>query len=693
MKKMKKVAAAIGVALSLGVVSQSADALIEFKADTRGDALLFPVYIGMQGFESYYAISNDANAWIQGHIRFRGAAWEGELLDFDVILSPGDVFVFRLADVDGDGMWEVDQTLDEKNFQYTGLLEVPDQGRLDPMLPTSNCSYTDSDGVTQWRHKCMDPSFELIPEAELLAAGVDQGKINHQKTIGYIEFIGESVFNGMDHTMMAILLGGVPGQWAPYQTDVFSARGTTAWKWSNAENQFATYPPTSNDAVWIGDRCLRDVGNWLSGVGFISMVNVGIGLGYNAEAFVNFRTDQTDHRIDNYRVDRNGNTLDISGVVTTGGVFGSTTTTTGGSNNPNCSGVVSPNKNRAVVVHDENGAGPAGKPGAITPYGDYLYRFSEGENTFESRVSFNNTWGPTLADGDDYDLTSCGHSSGIGNVYQTKEPTDPNNPATLTNVNLRRTLGTECDKFTATCGESDNQIDDWDVESTGASNLESNAFNEGVNSIAEVEEAIRVGGQYFSAYYFDEAAPGAKHRSSRSFKTWFFSFSPTKFFYGEGLRVNVFDRNHPEYATAPTTATAFQVRAIKELLELPKTFEADLWDINETSWCQGSTTVSGSACISPFTAEQCGSVTVIRDCYRVCAEGLCVFSIDYLKQIATGLKDTSQFRVGRAEMKTTNNNAVSVCNVAYHNRDDFPSILYNFEISGTDFVNWRTMHR
>jgi len=690
MKKIKKVAAAIGVALSLGVVSQSADALIEFKADTRGDALLFPVYIGMQGFESYYAISNDANAWIQGHIRFRGAAWEGELLDFDVILSPGDVFVFRLADVDGDGIWEVDQTLDEKNFQYTGLLEVADQGRLDPMLPTSNCSYTDSDDVTQWQHKCMDPSFELIPEPELLAAGIAQGIIDHQKLNGYIEFIGESVLNNMDHNMMAILLSGVPGQWAPYQTDVFSARGTTAWKWGNAENQFATYPPTSNDAVWIGDRCLRDVGNWLSGVGFISMVNVGVGLGYNAEAFVNFRTDQSDHRIDNYRVDTKGDTLDIP-VGTTTGAFGTTTTTTGQSNNPNCSDI-SPNKNRAVIVHDENGAGPAGKP-ADTPYGDYLYRFSENSETFESSISFNNTWGPTLADGDDYALTLCVPGSGvIGNVYQTQEPRDPNDPTTLTAVNLRRTQGTGCDKFANTC-EEENQIDDWDMKSTGAISFTSNSVNEGVNSIAEVEEAIRVGGQYFSAYYFDEAAPGAKHSSSRSFKTWFFSLSPTKFFYGEGLRVQTFDANHPEYLTEPTSATAFQVRAIKELLELPKTFDADLWDINETSWCKGGTTVSGSACISPFTAEQCGTVTVVRDCYRVCAEGLCVFSVDYLKGIATGLVDKAQFRVGRAEMQTTNNNAVSVCDVAYHNRDDFPSVLYNFEISGADFVNWRTMHR
>jgi hypothetical protein len=268
------------------------------------------------------------------------------------------------------------------------------------------------------------------------------------------------------------------------------------------------------------------------------------------------------------------------------------------------------------------------------------------------------------------------------------------------------TRGTLCDKFTATCGLANNQIDDWDIASTGEFGKDSKSVNPAVNSIAEVEEAIRVGGQYFSAYYFDEAAPGAKHSASRSFKTWFFSLSPTKFFYAEGLRLAVFDRDHPEYTSAPTTLTEFQVRAIKELLELPKTFQVNLWDINETPWCGSrQEQLSIAACISPFTAAQCGGTRNAAqggdgttragalNCTIVCAEELCVFSIDYLKGIPTVLADTGIFRVGRVEMETTNNNAVAVCDVAYHNRDDFPSILYNFEIGGGDFVHWRRMIR
>ncbi|MBE9562559.1 MAG: hypothetical protein IMF12_06825, partial [Proteobacteria bacterium] len=106
MKRVNKLAASVAVALSLGVMSQ-ANALIELEANSTGDALLFPVYWGDSGVENYFTIMNNDDKWIQGHLRFRGAVWCGELLDMDIILSPGDVFVFRVADLDGDGFWEV----------------------------------------------------------------------------------------------------------------------------------------------------------------------------------------------------------------------------------------------------------------------------------------------------------------------------------------------------------------------------------------------------------------------------------------------------------------------------------------------------------------------------------------------------------------------------------------------------------
>ncbi len=77
MKKMNKLAVAVGVALSLGVASQ-ANAVMEFHQGGKGDVVLFPYYNGSEGWENYYTITNDSPLWIQGHLRFRGAAWCAE---------------------------------------------------------------------------------------------------------------------------------------------------------------------------------------------------------------------------------------------------------------------------------------------------------------------------------------------------------------------------------------------------------------------------------------------------------------------------------------------------------------------------------------------------------------------------------------------------------------------------------------
>jgi hypothetical protein len=148
MRKINKLAAAIAVAVGVGAAS-TANAVIELKPNCLGDAMLFPIYHGY--FENYFTISNMANEWIQGHLRFRGAAWSGEVRDFDVILSPGDVMVFRLADLDGDGQWEIDQSLDPLNFKYTGMYAYND-------MP-----FTCKDSGGSPIDGCMEMSTTLIP--------------------------------------------------------------------------------------------------------------------------------------------------------------------------------------------------------------------------------------------------------------------------------------------------------------------------------------------------------------------------------------------------------------------------------------------------------------------------------------------------------------------------------------------------
>lgn len=634
MKKINKFAAAIAVALSMGMTPQ-ANAEIEFHPNGRGDALLFPVFNGY--VENYFTVMNNHNAFIQGHLRFRGAAWSGELRDFDVILSPGDVFVFRIADIDGDGMWEIDQSLDIKNFQYTGLGGTPEKGGMDGW--TCSPEYNPDMKIP----RCMDPSDKLIPKAADLAKvlNIDTAKaqaiIDYQKHTGYVEFIGEAVLNGLDYNIMEILLGNNPGAWVRHQTKVFSRRGTNAWVWSDAPNDFNL------------DHGLSDVPNALSGTAFITIPGMGSGVAYNAEALVNFRTSATGHRIDNYRM-VNGDSLDAADSDQVA-------------------------DNQAVILHHEDGASQAIGP---SPMGDYVYQFDNAiprtieDRTDEARISFNNTWGPTLADGDDYDIPS-----------------------------LRTSEDIDLDGI---------MEDDFDHSNVGGRHGLDHS-----NSIAEVEEAIRLGvskhppaqpgPQVFSSYYFDgdlfdkscegngtkipnsatafcpnnplvrsrPDEPASVARTTLS--SYYFAFFPTKFFYGEDARLAV-------------SKDAYLLESIVRLLRLAKPVNLEVWDIFEKT---GKSTIILDNSVSPAVPVACPE-SLCQE--RVVGYELSFFSIRDIKSWVDPQGDTiiNNFRAGRV--------VVGIPVGANNPMDDtgyersWPGLMYTFEWDGdTTLANWRPMHR
>jgi hypothetical protein len=430
MTNMKKLSVAVTLALSMGVASQAAHSEIILKHNGKGDALLFPVYNAY--VDNYFTISNNSDKWIQGHLRFRGAAWSAELLDLDIILTHGDVLVFRVADVDGDGDWELDQSLDPNNFRYTGYL--------------TTCKSSATQAVND--KSCMDFNKGLVSSTR--NAVITDNIVDHHLKVGYIEFIGEAVLNGMDHDKMNQLLSDKPtANLAPFQTKQGNSRGVTVWSWSDAANRFKN------------DQGLSDVPNTLSGTAFITLPGASHGLAYNAEALVNFRTEMVNqpvfadqqylldgrrkledaHRIDNYRFYHDTEvgvdyTLDDDEMKI--------------------------RANRAVIVHDENVSGP-GSATPYRPYGDYMLRFERTPGSVEDRydetlMSFQNTWGPSLVDGDDYELM------GIRPTYG--DPQDDDFDASWKDYQLPYSLGVP-------------------------------------NSVAEVEEAIRRDGQTFTAYYFD----------------------------------------------------------------------------------------------------------------------------------------------------------------------------------------------
>jgi len=668
MKKLHKLAAATAIALSLGGLSPYASAIgfvphgMTVSSDLRGDTLLFPVFYGRG--ENFYTISNNSGSWVQGHLRFRGAAWSGELLDMDIILSPGDVFVFRLADIDGDGHWELDQSLDPLNFRYSGMLSNCGPG---PYLP----SETTPPSTAVVKQNCMDPKFKLVPlpkvDNGVNGGGITAERIDYHVHNGYIEFIGEGVFDNMDHGVMGQMIDPInASKLAAFgQRKVGNGLGTSLWSWvvGNSPNTdaLATY-----NAVFPNTNVVRtasDVTNGLGGTAFVTLVpGQDVGFSYNAESIVDFRTVRHQHRVDNYTPEP------------------------------------------SVILHTEDASA---NPSNFT----YVYFYKEetkatqwgsniGTSNQEGRISFNNTWGPTLADGDDYDV---------------------GNPEISVLSRLRAV-------------QPDGR-DSWDVRFARGVNSAIVA----PNSIAEVEEAFRKArlrsdeagdfvnlshlltpgdgtqaswgvpfsgqltptssGQLFTGFYFDRSVfdkacsgngrtPTATCSNSQ-LQTWYFAYAPTKFFYGEDDRYWI----PPVVGTADIRANmidkllgkrGYLQGAVEQVLAIPKSFSVELWDINEN------------------TTSGCTTSPCVTDPNFPVYEELSVFSIANVKDKLSAegaFGNLASWDMGRLLLGVSDaDNTCTSTTIPLGNdlcERTFPVVIYGFDMNLTtaSVNNWRAMHR
>jgi len=603
MKRINKLAASVAVALSLGVVGQ-ANAMIELEANGSGDALLFPVFYGYG--ENYFTIMNNAPEWIQGHLRFRGASWCGELLDMDIILSPGDVFVFRLADIDGDGYWEIDQSLDPKNFRYTGML--------------SSCGPELADGTTPVKDtlNCYDQSSDLIPDpnnTDNPPGNITKELILHHRNVGQVEFIAEGVLmpkNAVSTNMPKFIDDSNANKLSGLgQRQVGNGLGTHLWSWVDG---YMAYPNNDSAAPEgpfqdeIGNftvlepaRWAEDVGNVLTGSAFINMVGQDYGLAYNADALVNFRTNTHNHRVDNYIDEVNEN------------------------------GVIVTNHDDGVILHNESAS-------AIASNYSYVYGYKE-SNLMESRISFNNTWGPTLADGDDY-ITGTDDFNWLDSV--------------TANTN----------GFTG--------IDGWDARM-------------GTNSITEVQEAVRrksngASYQSFSSFYYDNSA----------LNSWYVAFYPTMFYYGEDR--NLWRDNQQEASRRSAINVTDQLlgkrgylsAAVEHILNTAKPYNIQVWDIEEKS----ASTKAGPGCV----VSPCVNAEVISQEFPI-REQVAVFTIKDLKRKFGSTGVHMAWKSGRVVMAVAPR--ADKCVGSEENCEaHYPGILYTFEkASESEYEQWRPMHR
>lgn len=611
MRKLNKLAAAIAVALSAGVMAPQAHAVISAHYDQEGDAMLFPVWYGV--LDNYYTIHNNSNLWVQGHLRFRGAAWSGELLDMDIILSPGDVFAFRITDLDGDGVGEVDQTIDPDNFKYTGLT-------------TSNKMMEFSDGlfpVLQAGDVAYDPS--LYPN-------IDDAVLADQMAFGYVEFFGEAVLVGCEMPPRE----GCDIDNDPTDETPLDDWPISAWAWDQAD------PDMDN---------LRDdldgVGNWLSGQWWVAVPGASTaGMSGAALMFRDFRTDSGagTHRVDTQLY-----------------------------------------PDSEVILHVDDPSEPDGW---------YVYRFNDTDN-YEKGVSYNNTWGPTLADGDDY-MLCAGAELNYSILDATGTAPSANDVDNLVIQPVvqggasgqQLLLNAYRQSPTGAC------YDYWDDLWYPASGR--------VNSIAEVDLALNKNAQQFSSHFFD----GGSNTDSGTppLLTFYFAHFPTKFYRFEARRIVVGTPSVGNVLANYRDQFHLINHAVDTLLddELDKTYDVELWDINENYGCMGGglSTGSGSGGTGTGGTGTGGSSGYVPTSPAI-PEKPCQYTFDYeLDLVAiSDLKNTqssvaSGFPQGQSLLFPVESNLASPDEGIFLR--SYPGLLYAFDIelgAGIDLAHWLPMFR
>lgn len=90
---MKKKLLATGVAVALGALSGLASAAVTVNAGGVGQINVLPYYSVQEGNDTLISITNtDTTRGKAVKVRFRGAEWSDDVFDFQVFLSPGDMW-------------------------------------------------------------------------------------------------------------------------------------------------------------------------------------------------------------------------------------------------------------------------------------------------------------------------------------------------------------------------------------------------------------------------------------------------------------------------------------------------------------------------------------------------------------------------------------------------------------------------
>ncbi len=96
-RKMKQLVLAVGAALGGMSLLPSAEA-VSVSSDNLGQVLIFPYYTVRSGWNTLLGVTNTSDRVVAVKVRFREAENSRDVFDFNVILSPYDIWTATLSD-------------------------------------------------------------------------------------------------------------------------------------------------------------------------------------------------------------------------------------------------------------------------------------------------------------------------------------------------------------------------------------------------------------------------------------------------------------------------------------------------------------------------------------------------------------------------------------------------------------------
>ncbi len=375
----KRLAVPVLAVLMVGMFISSAQAVrsIEPTGETPGDVVIYPYYdVSYATSLNYFYLVNTTKFYVQAHIRFRTAECSIEVLDFDVILTPYDVFTF----------WVLPQVTDADGITGPGFYSADAHTlAVSGLIPAK---YFDSNGYVTIAfntrrlldlHIAADDAADMLPK-------------------GYVEVIAE----GLIQSDFWSNCGPFKSLVAAATTDI---KESCTWDTNNSKGDF------SNVDSIFGNHGVDHVGKTTNGT------NVRIDNGellYGTEYFVDFASASgygvNAATITAFRTSSNGThvTLDKDYI-------------------------------KAQHI-DDNYAAPGWPANLVSGYNglilhaDYVGSDMINKNPF-FRPDWATTFGPTLAFGDDMDAWSVGYQLVYGSVDDLEE----NWYANMMNENSRYT--------------------------------------------------------------------------------------------------------------------------------------------------------------------------------------------------------------------------------------------------------------